>query len=97
MTSLSAKLLVTVVGLVVVLPTLAEAAKARKHKKPVAVQASLAVQDGRLAYPHHVRHRGQNVFMAGPIFWGNDYLGDDPDPFIRSQIIRDGARYGGPD
>ena len=25
-----------------------------------------------------------------------DYLGDDPDPFIRSQILRDlGAHYGG--
>lgn len=34
----------------------------------------------------------------GPLYFGQDYLGDDPDPNIRSQIMRDlGARYGGPE
>ena len=34
----------------------------------------------------------------GPLYWGQDYLGDDPDPNIRSQILRDtGARFGGPE
>ena len=42
------------------------------------------------------RYRGTNLFPAGPIYNGTDYLGDDPDPFIRSQILRDlGAHYGG--
>ena len=42
------------------------------------------------------KYRGANLFPVGPIYHGQDYLGDDPDPFIRSQIYRDlGARYGG--
>lgn len=42
--------------------------------------------------------RGANLFHCGPIYNGNDYLGDDPDPFIRLMIQRDlGAKYGGPD
>jgi hypothetical protein len=40
--------------------------------------------------------RGLNLFPAGPIYHARDYLGDDPDPFIRSQILRDlGTHYGG--
>ena len=31
-----------------------------------------------------------------PLYNGQDYLGDDPDPNIRSYLIRDMARYGGP-
>ncbi len=42
--------------------------------------------------------RGANLFHCGPIYNGNDYLGDDPDPFIRLMIQRDlGAKYGGAD
>ena len=89
MTSLSVKVLAAAIGMIVLVPSLAEAAKARKHRKPAVVQTSQTIGA--------VRYRGTNLFMAGPIFWGNDYLGDDPDPFIRSQIARDGVRYGGPD
>jgi hypothetical protein len=40
--------------------------------------------------------RGSNLFHCGPIYNSNDYLGDDPDPFIRLMIQRDlGAKYGG--
>jgi hypothetical protein len=40
--------------------------------------------------------RGGNLFHCGPVTNGNDYLGSDPDPFIRLMIQRDlGARYGG--
>jgi hypothetical protein len=40
--------------------------------------------------------RGANLFHCGPITNGNDYLGTDPDPFIRLMIQRDlGAKYGG--
>jgi hypothetical protein len=40
--------------------------------------------------------RGANLFPCGPVYNSTDYLGNDPDPFIRSQIQRDlGAKYGG--
>jgi hypothetical protein len=44
------------------------------------------------------KYRGLDKFPAGPIYAGPTYLGDDPDPFIRSQIARDvNAVYGGND
>jgi hypothetical protein len=40
--------------------------------------------------------RGANLFHCGPLYNANDYLGDDPDPFIRLMIQRDlGIKYGG--
>jgi hypothetical protein len=40
--------------------------------------------------------RGANLFACGPIYNSTDYLGNDPDPFIRAMIQRDlGAKYGG--
>jgi hypothetical protein len=40
--------------------------------------------------------RGANLFPCGPVYNGADYLGNDPDPFIRLMIQRDlGAKYGG--
>jgi hypothetical protein len=43
-----------------------------------------------------VRCRCANLFHCGPIYNGLDYLGDDPDPFIRLMIQRDlGAKYSG--
>jgi hypothetical protein len=77
-----------VLAVVLVATTPADAANARKHKKHVA--ARTVTVNAKSGY------RGQNLFPAGPIYNGNDYLGDDPDPFIRSQIQRDlGAHYGG--
>ncbi|HEY4981939.1 MAG TPA: hypothetical protein VII24_08355 [Pseudolabrys sp.] len=79
----------SVIGLAFVLAAAApaDAAKARKHKKVAGAHAAVRVQSG---------HRGTNLFPAGPLYNGQDYLGDDPDPFIRLQIYRDlGARYGG--
>ena len=50
----------------------------------------------RSASESMVRCRGANLFHCGPIYNGLDYLGDDPDPFIRLMIQRDlGAKYGG--
>ena len=61
------------------------AAAAQKVRKPAAPQAGSAVPC-----------RGANLFRCGPVYNGNDYLGSDPDPFIRLMIQRDlGARYGG--
>ena len=42
--------------------------------------------------------RGANLFHCGPIYNSTDYLGTDPDPFIRAMIQRDlGPKYGGPE
>jgi hypothetical protein len=83
---LTLKILVSIVGLAFVAAASApaEAAKARKHKRVPAV---------------HVKARpiywGTDLVPAGPIYHGQDYLGDDPDPNIRFQIKRDlGAHYG---
>jgi hypothetical protein len=69
-----------------------EAAKA-KHKKPVAAHSTkhrhstVAARQG---------YWGQNIVRPGPFYNGQDYLGDDPDPNIRSYMLRDlGSRYGG--
>jgi len=38
---------------------------------------------------------GPNLFRCGPLYSSYDYLGTDPDPFIRTMIQRDlGAKYG---
>jgi hypothetical protein len=62
--------------------------KPRKHKQPAVVYASQQVPD---------HYRGADKFPAGPLYFnGSQYLGDDPDPFIRSQLWRDlGAHFGG--
>ena len=90
MASIAVRLIVSVAGLALVLAAAApaDAAKARKHKRHVAAHAaSVMTKSG---------YRGTNLFPAGPIYNANDYLGDDPDPFIRSQLQRDlGAHYGG--
>jgi hypothetical protein len=89
MASLPVKLMVSAIGLAFVLAAApADAAKARKHKKHVASHAAKVTANSR--------YWGTNLFPAGPVYNGNDYLGDDPDPFIRLQILRDlGAHYGG--
>jgi hypothetical protein len=81
------KLLVGFLGLCVMLASSAEAATKTKRPKPAAPQASLGSS---------VPCRGANLFHCGPITNGNDYLGNDPDPFIRLMIQRDlGVKYGG--
>ena len=67
----------------------AEAAAPRKHKKRMAQPTATVVSPA---------YRGANLFPPGPVMYGNVYLGTDPDPFIRSQLLRDlGARFGGDD
>jgi hypothetical protein len=79
------KIVVCVAGLAFVAAVPADAKKARKDRKPVAARTVVTAQ------PYY---RGTHLFPAGPIYFGQDYLGDDPDPFIRSQILRDvGVRY----
>jgi hypothetical protein len=71
----------------------AEAAKTGKHKKHVAAPAKTAVRiQGRTA----AACRGESVVRCGPLYNGPEYLGTDPDPNIRFQLLRDlDARYGG--
>lgn len=90
MASFALKLMASAAGFALVLAVAApaDAAKVHKHKKHLTAHAvTVNAKSG---------YRGLNLFPAGPIYNANDYLGDDPDPFIRSQIQRDlGAHYGG--
>jgi hypothetical protein len=72
----------------------ASAADAAKIRKPVrAVQPAITVVP---VVPPTCRRA--DLFPCGPLQFSGVYLGDDPDPFIRSQIWRDlGARVGGED
>jgi hypothetical protein len=85
MTSGSAWRLVFAIGCAAILSSSAGAATKGnrvKHAAPPARAASSC--------------RGGNLFPCGPVYNGTDYLGDDPDPFIRLMIQRDlGAKYGG--
>jgi hypothetical protein len=90
MASLPLKLMASAIGLAFVLAAAApaDAAKARKHKRHAAAHAAKITDNSK--------YRGTNLFPAGPVYNGPDYLGDDPDPNIRFQIKRDlGAHYGG--
>ena len=55
-------------------------------------------------HKHHYRNAAgvsagpgfQGGVLRGPLYNGQDYLGDDPDPNIRAYLLRDlGSRYGG--
>lgn len=64
----------------------ADATTTRKHKKH-AVTSDTARSS---------QYRGTNLVPAGPLYFNEVYLGDDPDPNIRFQIMRDiSGRLGG--
>jgi hypothetical protein len=86
MTSLPVKLIIAAFGLTVFFASPADAAKHRRHHTQVAVH-SVAGFNGH--------HRGLNLFMGGPFVVGGMQLTDDPDPFIRSQILRADGNFGG--
>jgi hypothetical protein len=88
MTSHPVKLLAGMLGLAIVLASSADAAKKIRKPRPAP----------RIIVSNSAPCRGANVFYCGPLYNGNDYLGNDPDPFIRAMIQRDlGAKYGGPE
>jgi hypothetical protein len=90
MASLPVKLMVSAIGLVFMLAAAApaNAEQVVKHRKHKAVHAAAATMKSA--------SRRTDLFPAGPVYNGQDYLGDDPDPFIRLQLKRDtGALYGG--
>jgi hypothetical protein len=75
------------VGVVLAAPASAQTMQTPKQKKSAAARSAVQAP---------VAQRGADKFPAGPVYFGADYLGTDPDPFIRSQILRDlGARYPG--
>ena len=88
MSSRSVKFMACVFGLALAVTASvpAEAAKVKKHKRIAADPAIVVAKN---------KYRGANLFPAGPVYFGNDYMGDDPDPFIRLQLQRDISRYGG--
>ena len=84
MSSLSFKLLALVLISAFALALPADA-KTRKHKKTtVASQTTYGPQ------------WGTNLVRPGPLYFSGVYLGNDPDPNIRFQIMRDiTGRFGG--
>jgi len=90
MSSLPFKVLVATFAAAFVLATSANAENAEKTRKykRVATTSKTVKPD---AY-----HRGTNLVPAGPLYFGGVYLGDDPDPNIRFQLLRDvSGRFGG--
>ena len=86
MKNVSMALLASAVGLVLA----AAPAEAGSHKKSASAHPALHRQVGAVG-PHY-----QGGVLAGPLYNGQDYLGDDPDPNIRAYLLRDlNGRYGG--
>ena len=76
-------------GLVLYLASPAEAAaKGKQHKRT----AYHTVGQRQAVAPKSVYQGG---VLAGPLYNGQDYLGDDPDPNIRAYLLKDMSRYGG--
>jgi hypothetical protein len=77
-------LIASTVGLAVVLAAPAEAAK-RKHRDHMAAKP-------------YVRAVPAQPVRSTSVYWGDKYLGADPDPRIRHELLRDlGAAFGGLD
>ena len=90
MSSLPLKILVAAFVGAFAVATLANAENVEKVRKPKKVAA---VSKTVRADPSH---RGTNLVPAGPLYLGGVYLGDDPDPNIRFQLMRDiSGRFGG--
>lgn len=84
MSSLPFKLLALVLVSAFALASPADA-KTREHKKTTVTSQTYGPQ-----------YRGTNLVRPGPLYFSGVYLGDDPDPNIRFQIMRDiTGRFGG--
>ena len=85
LSSLPFKLLALVLVYAFALASPADA-KTRKHKKTTVTSQTT----------YGTRDRGTNLVRPGPLYFSGVYLGDDPDPNIRFQIMRDiSGRFGG--
>ena len=85
---------VSAIGLAFVLASPAEAVKAAKQKKSAATAHTMKHRQTAAVAPA----RGgeyQGGVMRGPLYNGQDYLGDDPDPNVRAFLIKNlSGRYG---
>jgi len=87
MTSRSATLSICVLVVGVIFASVAHAAT-KKANHPGAYRPQAASGTSATC-------RGANLFRCGPLYSSYEYLGTDPDPFIRTMIQRDlGAKYG---
>ena len=86
MKKLPIALIASAIGLVFIAASPAEAAK--KYRRHAAVTANAMMPGGTTA-------AYQRGVMAGPLYNGQDYLGDDPDPSIRAYLLKDMTRYQG--
>lgn len=82
--SIAIALVCTVVAVAVAAPGYAETRKQKKKEAAAAASAKMPA-----------RYHDPSLFPKGPVYWGDTYMGDDPDPFIRSQLLRDTGRFGG--
>jgi hypothetical protein len=89
MKTLPIALVLSAIGLAFVLASPAEAAG--KHKKSAAAHSMKHRQTAAV-----VSDSGyQGGVRRGPLYNGQDYIGDDPDPNIRAFLIKDlSGRYG---
>jgi hypothetical protein len=89
MKTLSIALIVSAIGLALAASP-AEAAKKGKKKSTAAAQSQLQhrAPAGMVAYQN-------GGVRPGPLYNGQDYIGDDPDPNIRAYLIKDMTRYQG--
>jgi hypothetical protein len=83
------------VGFALCLAAPADAAQTAKKKKQARAPAAHSMKYRQSAAAP--RRHYQGGVLAGPLYNGQDYLGDDPDPNIRSTLMRDMSRYGGHD
>jgi hypothetical protein len=91
----SLSIVISAIGLAVVLASPAAAAKVDKQKKSTA--AAHAVKHHRQTAEAVPAPGGgyQGGVMRGPLYNGQDYLGDDPDPNVRAFLIKNlSGRYG---
>jgi hypothetical protein len=85
---------VSAIGLAFILASPAEAAKAGKQKK--SSTSAHVVKHRQTAQAGPAPGAGyQGGVMRGPLYNGQDYLGDDPDPNVRAFLIKNlSGRYG---
>lgn len=78
------------IGLALALAPPAEAATKKRHPPTRSGAHAKAMAPG------WNNGQFQGGVLKGPLYNGQDYLGDDPDPNIRAYLLRDlGSRYGG--
>ena len=76
------------IGLAFAVASPAQAAKKHRHHHSAGAGYAMA--------PGGTTAEFQGGVLKGPLYNGQDYLGDDPDPNIRAYLLRDlGSRYGG--